>query len=327
MALASNVSMQHLGGTWLSKTEIAFPPLDADAIKSYPVAPQGIANFDTATSLYNGMINPVIPYGLAGATWYQGESNAMPSPWAFTTHSDSKWYQGKDADPAPLYRRIFPMLIKDWRAQWKLRGGQSELPFYYCQIANFGKKDEHPRESKWAEVREAQRLTLQAMPDTGMAVLIDIGQAKDIHPTNKQEVGRRLALQALAGTYGRKIEASGPLYQSMTVEGDRIRLKFSHVAGGLVARPLSETYQPVSYDAATVPLVKPRPGSPLQGFEICGADGKPQWADAAIEGDTVLVSSPAIHNPTAVRYAWADNPTCNLYNDAGLPASPFRTDN
>lgn len=315
-----------LGGPWLTRAEALFPTPDASAVAAYPAAPPGVRQFDVAGFLFNGMIRPLIPYRLAGALWYQGESNAWVAPWVLALHPDSPAYQGPHPDPAALYLRSLPALINDWRSQWAQGGAAEAFPFYYCQLPNYGKKGAQPAESAWAEVREAQRRTLAAVPNVGMAVLIDVGQAKDIHPTNKEEVGRRLALLALARTYGRTLEASGPLYQSMAVEGDRIRIRFTHAGDALVARPLPEAYQPQSYNPATEPLVKPRPGSPLQGFEIRGEDGRWAWADATIDGQTVLVSSPGVHGPVAVRYAWADNPTCNLYNAAGLPASPFRTD-
>jgi len=324
MAIAC-VGTKTLGGPWVTKTEATFPPPDATALKSVPTVPSGLPDFDTATLLFNGMIHPLIPYSIAGVLWYQGESNALIAPWVTLAHATNRWYAGDHADPPALYERLFPLLIRDWRTQWEHAGGQADFPFYYCQIANFKDKTDKPGQpSVWAEVREAQRRTLSAVPNVGMAVLIDIGLAKDIHPTNKQEVGRRLALQALAQTYGRPIEFSGPRDQGMSVEGDRIRVRFSH-AEGLVAQPLPETFQPASYNPATIALKKPRPGSPLQGFEVCGAEGRFVWADAQVDGQTVVVSAPEVHNPVAVRYAWADNPTCNLTNAAGLPASPFTT--
>lgn len=326
VALVCREPAVRLGGPWRCKSEVVFRPLDEAALKAYPAAPPTLLNFDMPTFLFNGMIHPLLPYRIAGCIWYQGESNAVTPDWVAALHPDSRWYHGEHADLPALYRRTFPALINDWRAEWQRRGGQRDFPFYYCQLANYGNKNDSVSESKWAEVREAQRLTLQTVPRTGMAVLIDVGQAKDIHPTNKQVVGRRLALQALAQTYGRAIEYSGPLYESMTIEGRQIRVKFSHVAKGLVAQALPDRYQPQSYNPATLPLKKPRPDSSLQGFAVCGAAGKFAWADARIDGDTVVVSAPEVSDPTTVRYAWADNPTCNLYNTAGLPASPFRTD-
>jgi len=230
-----------------------------------------------ASHLYNGMLTPLIPYTIAGTVWYQGEANA------------GRAYQ---------YRRLFPVMIQDWRTRW----GQGDFPFIFVQLANYRDRANQPAESDWAELREAQAMTL-SLPKTAMAVTIDIGDAKDIHPKNKQEVGRRLALGALAIAYSKDIEHSGPAFASMTVEGRSIRLTFTHTAGGLVAK-----------------------GEKLTGFAIAGVDRKFVWADATIDGDTILVHSDLIAAPTAVRYAWANNPDCNLYNKANLPASPFRTD-
>ncbi|HEY3417272.1 MAG TPA: sialate O-acetylesterase, partial [Armatimonadota bacterium] len=241
-----------------------------------PPMPAGPGNAWTPTSLYNGMIAPIVPYGIAGAIWYQGESNA---------------------DRAVQYRTLFPAMIRDWRMHWE----QGDFPFLFVQLANYMGINSAPVESNWAELREAQTMTL-ALPHTGMATIIDIGDAMDIHPKNKLDVGNRLALWALEDTYGKDVIPSGPLYDGMTVEGNSIRLRFTHVAGGLVAK-----------------------GGPLSGFAIAGADGKFIWADAVIDGDTVVVSSADVPIPAAVRYAWADNPICNLYNAEGLPASPFRT--
>jgi sialate O-acetylesterase len=232
----------------------------------------------TPTGLYNAMIAPLIPYGIAGAIWYQGESNA---------------------GNAPLYRTQFPAMIKGWRRLW----GQGDFPFFWVQLANFMQVKPEPSESGWAELREAQTMTL-ALPRTGMATIIDLGEAGNIHPTNKQDVGLRLALAAEKVAYGMEVVYSGPLYAGMKVEGDKVIISFTNVDGGLEARG----------------------GEPLKGFAVCGEDKKYVWADARIEGETVVVSSPQVPKPVAVRYAWADNPICNLYNKAGLPAVPFRTD-
>jgi sialate O-acetylesterase len=225
------------------------------------------------------MIAPLVPFAIRGAIWYQGESNA------------SRAYQ---------YQALFPAMIRDWRSAWK----QGPFPFIFVQLANFKKTVEEPQESDWAELREAQLMAL-GLPNTGMAVTIDVGEADDIHPKNKQDVGHRLALAAGAIAYGREGEFSGPIFRSMKKEENRIRLEFDHVGGGLVA-------------AAG--------GDGLKGFAIAGEDHKFQWADAVIDGNSVLVSSDKVPEPVAVRYAWADNPVCNLSNKEGLPASPFRTD-
>ncbi|MDQ0966511.1 sialate O-acetylesterase [Flavobacterium sp. W4I14] len=230
------------------------------------------------TVLYNAMIHPYLQFSIKGAIWYQGESNA---------------------DRAYQYRELFPTMIKDWRQKW----GQGDFPFYFVQLANFMQIDHAPVESAWAELREAQQKTL-ALPNTGMATIIDIGDAKDIHPKNKQEVGRRLALIALAKTYGQKINYSGPVYQSNKVEGKHIRLTFGNTENGL----------------------KTSDGAALTGFAIAGADKKFYWANASIQGNQIIVSSDQVANPVAVRYAWGNNPLCNLVSNDGLPASPFRTD-
>jgi sialate O-acetylesterase len=229
------------------------------------------------TGLYNGMVAPLVPYTTRGFLWYQGESNA-----------------GNAAE----YRTLFPAMIRDWRAQW----GQGDLPFLFVQLANFKDRAAQPGESQWAEVREAQAMAL-SQPATAMAVIIDIGDAKDIHPKNKQDVGKRLSLAALKMAYGRDLVHSGPIYQSMKVEGNKVRLTFAHTGKGLEAK-----------------------GGELKGFAIAGADKKFVWAKAAIDGQTVVVSADEVAAPVAVRYGWADNPECTLYNADGLPASPFRTD-
>jgi sialate O-acetylesterase len=227
--------------------------------------------------LYNAMIAPLAPYGIKGAIWYQGESNA---------------------DRAYQYRKLFAVMIQDWRRAWNI----GDFPFYFVQLANYMQRKAEPEESAWAELREAQQMTL-SLPHTGMAVIIDVGNPNDIHPRDKQTVGKRLALIAQARDYGRDIECSGPVYSSMTVENGQVRLHFDYVDSGLVAKD-----------------------GPLTGFAIAGADRKFHWSEAAIEGKTIVVKSDKVAAPVAVRYAWADNPACNLYNGAGLPASPFRTD-
>ena len=237
-------------------------------------------NPNQVTVLYDAMIAPLIPYGIKGAIWYQGESNA------------GRAYQ---------YRTLLPTMIKDWRTRW----GEGDFPFFIVQLANFQKSDPNPKDDAWAELREAQSMTAKTLPKTGIAVTIDIGDAADIHPKNKQEVGRRLALCAEAIAYGKKVEYSGPAYKLMSPAkgGSALKLTFDHAAGGLTAK-----------------------GDKLTGFAIAGEDKKFVWADAQIEGNSVIVSSPEVPHPVAVRYAWHTNPVCNLYNKAGLPASPFRTD-
>jgi sialate O-acetylesterase len=191
-------------------------------------------------------------------------------------------------------------MIQDWRGRF----GVGPFPFYIVQLAAWQSVHPVPRNNNWAELREAQALTTKTVKNSGLAVAIDIGDAADIHPKNKWDVGERLAWVALAKTYGKSIEYSGPWYKSMKVDGSTVRLQFDHAKSGLVAKG----------------------GGQLTGFAIAGADRRFEWADARIEGTTVVVSSPRVPEPVAVRYAWDINPECNLYNGAGLPAVPFRTD-
>ena len=232
------------------------------------------------SGLYNAMIAPVLPYGIKGAIWYQGESNA------------GRAYQ---------YRKLLPAMIKSWRDAW----GQGDFSFLIVSLANYQKVDEQPVESEWAELREAQAIAAAKDPNNGLALAIDIGEAGDIHPRNKQDVGRRLALAALAKSYKQDVSHSGPVFESMTVEGDKVRLKFRHAYDGLSAKG----------------------GEGVKGFAVAGEDRKWAWAEAKVDGsDTVVVRSDKVSKPVAVRYAWANNPVCNLYNKADLPAVPFRTD-
>jgi sialate O-acetylesterase len=238
----------------------------------------------TPSSLFNGMIAPMIPYGIKGVIWYQGEANA-----GF----------------GPGYRTLFGALITDWRQKW----GEGDFPFLYVQLASYRLAN------FWSYLRESQLKTLE-LPKTGMAVAIDIGDPANIHPADKQDVGERLALAARHVAYGQDIVYSGPIYDSMKVEGGTIRLSFTQVGGGLViaAPPW------VASDATPVSTDK------LVGFEIAGADKKWCEADAKIDGNTLVVSSPQVPQPAAVRYNWANAVQCNFYNREGLPASPFRTD-
>jgi sialate O-acetylesterase len=223
------------------------------------------------------MIAPMVPYAIRGAIWYQGESNGSK-------------------ERAPVYHRLFSTLITDWRRAW----GQGDFPFLFVQLANYARAGVN---SGWPELREAQSQTLR-VTNTGMAVTIDIGEAQDIHPKNKQDVGLRLALPARALAYGEKLVYSGPVFRQQVPEGAALRLWFDHVGGGLAAR-----------------------GGALQGFEIAGADGKFVPADARIEGQTVVLTSPEVRHPAMARYGWADDPVTSLMNREGLPASPFRTKN
>jgi sialate O-acetylesterase len=271
-----------LAGPWRMQASAALAAVQ-------PVPSAGANNPNVSTVLYNGMIAPLLPYAIKGAIWYQGESNA------------GRAYQ---------YRALLPALIHDWRKQF----GVGDFGFHIVSLANFLAVCPTPRDNEWAELREAQAFTAGALPNCGVAMAIDIGDAADIHPRNKQEVGRRLALSALATTYGQAVEGSGPTYRALKVVDAAIHLSFDHVGGGLVAK-----------------------GDKLTGFAIAealppGVAGAPAprptfvWADAVIRGDTIVVSSPQVTRPAAVRYGWDANPVCNLYNRAGLPAVPFRTD-
>lgn len=232
-------------------------------------------------NLYNGMIAPLVPYALRGAIWYQGESNA-------------------GRYNASLYGLQLITMINNWRRVWN----QGDFPFLWVQLPNYRSPQQQPVEtSGWVIVQEQMLRTL-AVPNTGMAVTIDVGEADDIHPKNKQDVGKRLALWALGTTYGKDLVYSGPLYRSASKHDGKTVVRFDHADGGLVAKG----------------------GGPLRGFAIAGPDREFVWAEARIDGHTVVVSSPQVQEPAAVRYAWASNPQGNLCNQAGLPASPFRTD-
>ena len=273
MNLSSKDNSISLVGNWKYKID----PIKIGG-KDLPEKQDQNTGVNRPTVLYNAMISPLLPYGIKGAIWYQGESNA------------GRAYQ---------YRNLFSTMIKDWRNVW----GQGDFPFIFVQLANFMKVKPQPVEDAWAELREAQTMALD-LPNTGMAVTIDIGNAQDIHPKNKQDVGKRLALNALAKVYGKDIAYSGPMYKSMELEGSKIRLKFTNTNDGL----------------------KIMGDKDLTGFAISGKDKKFVWAEAKIEGNEVVVWNTKIKNPVAVRYAWAANPICNLFNGADLPASPFRTD-
>ena len=228
------------------------------------------------TALYHSMLRPLVPLAFRGAVWYQGESNA--------------WR-------AEQYGTLFPLLVEDWRSCWG-----RDFPFLFVQLANFGARHDEPAASQWAELREAQSEALH-LDGTAMAVAIDIGEGDNIHPKNKQELGRRLALIARARVYGESVACSGPVYRTYRIEGDKIRIRFDEAEGLAV-----------------------RDGRVLRGFAVAGADRRFHWAEAAIDGCDVVVGSPEVPYPLAVRYGWDDNPDCNLINASGLPASPFRTD-
>ena len=253
-----------LAGTWHFRIEHNFGLVTT--IQNSPYA------------VYRGMLEPMVPFAFRGVIWYQGESNV-----------------GRAED----YRVLFPLLIRSWRKIWK----QGDFPFLFGQLPNYLAIKPEPVESEWAELREAQAEAL-GLPHTGMAVLIDIGDAEDIHPKNKEDVGGRLAAWALSRVYGlSSVAPSGPLYRSSAREGDRIRIRFTHDDGGLRST-----------------------GGSLKGFALAGADRKFVWAEARIEKGTVVVMSAQVPRPVAVRSAWGDNPVCNLGNAVGLPAAPFRSD-
>ncbi len=271
--------------TWISKEAMAKDKSLKKAIDVFEQVPADTVRKNGnpnryPTLLFNAMINPLIPYTVKGAIWYQGESNA------------GRAYE---------YRKSFPMMIKDWRKRWHL----GDFPFYFVQLASFkAAGGTSASGSTWAELREAQQRTL-SLPHTGQAVTIDIGDTDDIHPRNKQDVGKRLAAIALYDSYGQDVVYSGPAYKKLAVKGTTATIHFDHVHNGLTTK-----------------------GSEgVVGFEIAGADKKFYPAEARIEGETIVVSSPSVAKPKAVRYAWADDPgKSNLYNVEGFPAAPFRTD-
>ena len=302
--LAANEKLKPLMERW-AKTEADFPTAKADYDKKMadwkveaekakaegkpePKQPgnpeQQMRGNARPGNIHCGVLKPSIGYGIKGAIWYQGESNA------------SRAYQ---------YRELFPFMIKSWREEW----GVGDFPFYWVQLADFKGEKPEPAESDWAELREAQTMTMKTLPNTGEAVIIDIGEGKDIHPKNKQDVAKRLARWALAETYKKSdIACRSPLYKSLEKQGSKIVLSFDNVASN------AGSWRP--FDVA-----EPR------GFTIAGADKKFVVAKASILPDgRIEVSSEAVAEPVAVRYAWADNPVCNMYSASGLPLTPFRTD-
>jgi sialate O-acetylesterase len=270
--LTDGITHIDIRGDWQYKVGQVFPPRRETAP---PFSAQ-----NEPTGLYNTMVAPTIRYGIKGFLWYQGEANT-----------------GSPRE----YRKLLPALIADWRAKWK----EGDIPFLFVQLPNFMEVQYSPAESQWAELREAQ-LDALSVPNTGMAVTIDAGEWNDIHPLDKKDVGDRLALAAEKIAYGdSSVVASGPIFQSATIDGNKIILSFTGIGSGLMVKG----------------------GGELRQLAIAGANKKFVWADARIEGDHVIVSSPDVPAPLYVRYAWADNPEgANLYNKEGLPASPFRTD-
>ena len=269
----SGLNLSITGGDVLSLAGVWRIKLGALLAKTTPLPVAVESNPNFPATLFNGQINPLTTFGIKGAIWYQGESNA-----------------GRAAQ----YRRLLPALIADWRGRWN----EGNFPFLIVQLAGW-----QPGGDAWPPLREAQWRTALSVPDTGIATAIDIGDPTDIHPKNKQEVGRRLALAAEAKFYGLKVPYSGPVYKALTVSGNTAMLTFTHTEGGLATKS----------------------GTALTGFEIAGTDGVFVPADAHLSGNTVVASSPKIAVPTAVRYAWSGYPQCSLYNGAGLPAFPFDT--
>ena len=305
---------------WVADTRVALAlPVDQlptvgnlPALPISPIVNPGLHNYSYPAALYNGMIHPLVPFAIKGILWYQGEANYGDGP---------EYYTKTRA------------LVGGWRKLWNQPPSQSsgasgpppqgsgesggDVPFYFAQLPNFEKPNPNPAGGDgWAHLRMAQLRCMQ-MTNVGMAVTIDLGESNNIHPKNKRDVGERLARWALHNEYGRKdVAVSGPLYKSMTVENGKIRIRFDYVAGGLMVGKKEGAAPAVADDHGT-----------LRQFAIAGDDGKWVWADAVIDGDAVVVSSPQVPRPAAVRYAYSWNPAgCNLYNKAGLPASPFRTD-
>jgi sialate O-acetylesterase len=259
-------------------TESEKPKADAKAKAQSPAAQ--LRGNSRPANIYNGVLKPTIGYGMRGVIWYQGESNA------------SRAYQ---------YRDLFPLMIQSWRDEWKI----GDFPFYWVQLADYRAEKPEPVESDWAELREAQTMTMSRLPNTGEAVIVDLGEVQDIHPRNKQDVAMRLARWALARDYGIKVPYQSPTYKTMEKQGNKIVVSLDHVGAGLKAFDVPQ----------------------IRGFAIAGSDRKFVWADAKLVGnDKVEVWSDQVSEPVAVRYAWADNPVCNLYSREGLPLTPFRTD-
>jgi sialate O-acetylesterase len=273
---------------WIRRDLLEKDPKYKPLIERWEAIEKGKPSRDQLTgnarpgNIYNGTLNPTIGYGIKGVIWYQGESNA------------GRAYQ---------YRDLFPLMIKNWRDEW----GIGDFSFYWVQLADFLAEKPEPGDSSWAELREAQTMTMAKLPNTGQAVIIDLGEAKDIHPRNKQGVAKRLARWALARDYGLKIPYQSPTYKSMTAKDGKVTLTFDNVGNALKTFDVPEA----------------------RGFTIAGEDKKFYKAKAKIVGphhEQVEVSADEVSKPVAVRYAWADNPVCNLYGNGELPVTPFRTD-
>lgn len=268
------------------------PPPRPKPSRPAPAAPADpLGGYGSPTICYNGVIAPLVGYGLKGVIWYQGETN------------------GDRLSDAVEYKDLFPRMISDWRAKW----GLGDFPFLFMQLPNFRTPAITPSQDNWPWVREGQAKTL-SLPNTGMATITDAGEALDVHPTNKLVPGNRLALVAQKTVYGRRVVASGPVYRSMKINGDKIIISFDETHKGLTVASL------VGDDVVN------SDSKELKGFGIAGDDHKFYWAKAIIKGNSVIVWADEVPNPAAVRYNWADNPPGNLYNKDGLPARPFRTD-
>ncbi|MCH6255066.1 sialate O-acetylesterase [Puniceicoccaceae bacterium K14] len=233
-------------------------------------------------NIYNGVLHPIIGFGIKGVIWYQGESNAKRA------------YQ---------YRKLFPLMIENWRDEWQ----QGDFPFYYVQLADYREEQAEPGDSDWAELREAQTMAMNLLPNLGQAVIIDVGEGRDIHPTDKNTVANRLVRWALANDYGyNQVSYHSPVYKNVSFANGKATIDFDHVGKGLYAFDTKEVI----------------------GFAIAGEDKQFVWAEAKIvDKDTIEIWSDSVETPAAVRYAWADNPVCNVINREGLPLTPFRSDN
>ncbi len=296
-----------LAGKWNHKIETRFTPEQKKLGYQVPIRPGQVDQ--VPGRLYNAMLHPLRTYGIAGAIWYQGEANV-----------------GRDQQ----YRKLLPAMIGGWRQVWDQQGeslhraeGGRNFPFYIVQLANFlDYRSDANIESSWAALRDAQTFTARTVPNTGQALAIDIGDARDIHPRNKIDVGRRLALLALRDAYGKQVVASGPQFSGITVEGNRVLVKFEGTADGLKVSTLD-----LPRDQSTELRQLMSQETQVRGFAVAGKDGKWAWAKARIINPTTIeVISADVAEPVSVRYGWADNPVVNLYNSADLPAVPFRSD-
>ena len=295
------INKSQLKSDWQMYREKAFPALTRAGKKACPPTPGQPVNpiRQLWSSLYNAMIHPLIPYRLSGVIWYQGESNAKEA-----------WEYGK----------LFPAMITDWRERFE----DKELPFFFCLLAPYRPKDSNPAAFGWGDLRAAQMNAL-ALDKTGMAVLFDAGETSDIHPLDKATPGKRLAAQALAKVYGKKIPCESPMATHAVKSSGSVTIHFAHADGGLIATEVPKIQHMRKTAGQTAPIIRMSPDTQLEGFVLCDRDGKWFWADKAeLSGDnTVTVSAAAVPDPVKVRYCWSNNPTCNLFNRAGFPAAPF----